>query len=57
MSPRINTAVTGRFVDENGDKNSAAGETVAFNISITNDGKVGLAYILLKFSAVTRLPQ
>ena len=54
---QISTAITGRFVDENGDKNSAVGETVTFNISVLNDGKVLLSYWTASFRLLPKAAQ
>lgn len=40
LPPEIATTITGRFIDDNGDNNANAGESITYSVSVVNDGKV-----------------
>lgn len=40
IPPRVAISITASFIDDNGDNNTADGTGAAYNISISNDGKV-----------------
>ena len=47
LPAQVDTNITRRFVDDNGDNSASVGEGTTYNVTITNDGKVCGLYIFV----------